>query len=90
MAEVVYLSPDEEIPDLGDDQRWLTIDASDDGRFFGSGGSFKDNGEWVGYGSLAENDGSLEEALRAAQGWAAKYDVPTIWVQLKPYSSDQA
>lgn len=87
MVEIVYLSPDEEMPDLGEDQRWLTIDATNDGRFFGSGGSFKDNGEWVGYGSLAEHDRSLEEALKAAQLWAARYDVPTIWVQLKPYGS---
>lgn len=87
MAEIVYLSPDEEMPDLGENQRWLTIDASDDGRFFGSGGSFRDNGEWVGYGSLSQHDGSLEEALKAAQQWAAKYHVPTIWVQPKPYDS---
>ena len=87
MAIVVHLSPDEEMPHQGDDQRWLTIEASDDGRFFGSGGSFKANGEWVGYGSLAENDGSLEVALAAAQQWAGKYDVPTIWVQPKPYGS---
>ena len=87
MADVIYLSHDEEMPDYGDDQRWLTIEASDDGRFFGSGGSFKANGEWVGYGSLAEDDLSLESALAAAQQWAEKYDVPTIWVQLKPDAS---
>lgn len=87
MANVVYLSLDEEMPDYGEDRRWFTIDASDDGRFSGTGGSFKANGEWVGYGSLAENDVSLESALAAAQQWAAKYDVPTIWIQLKPYGS---
>ena len=86
MADVIDLSHDEEMPDYGDDQRWLTIKASDDGRFFGSGGSFKANGEWVGYGSLTEDDLSLESALAAAQQWAEKYDVPTIWVQLKPYA----
>ncbi|WP_375390646.1 hypothetical protein [uncultured Sphingomonas sp.] len=87
MVAIIYLSPDEKMPDQGDDQRWLTIDASNDGRFFGSGGSFKANGEWVGYGSLAENDVSLKVALAAAQQWAAEYDVPTIWVQLKSYGS---
>lgn len=88
MADVVYLSPDEELPDLDEDQRWLTIEASDDGRFFGTGGSLKGNGEWVGYGSLATHDGSLETALAAAQQWAEKYHVPTIWVQLSPYGSE--
>jgi len=87
MADVIYLSPVEEMPDQGGDRCWLTIEASDDGRFFGSGGSFKANGEWVGYGSLAENDGCLETALAAAQQWAAKYYVPIIWVQLSPYGS---
>lgn len=83
MAEVIYLSPHEQTPDLGDDQRWLVVEASDDGRFFGTGSSRKADGEWVGYGSLAEDDVSLESALEAAQAWADKYLVPTIWVQLK-------
>jgi hypothetical protein len=82
MAEVVYLPPLEQMPDLGDDQRWLTVEASDDDRFFGSGGSWRANGEWVGYGSLAEDDASLEKAMAAAHAWAEKYGVPTIWVQL--------
>ncbi|HRD46905.1 MAG TPA: hypothetical protein PLF78_10530 [Caulobacter sp.] len=72
------------MPDLGDDERWLTVEASDDGRFFGTGGSWKADGEWVGYGSLAEDDVSFEKALEAAQAWAEKYQVPTIWVQLTP------
>jgi len=60
VAKIVTLSPDEEMPDeempgLGEDQRWLTIDASDVGRFFGPGGSFKDAGEWAGYVSLFAN-----------------------------------
>jgi len=84
MTSVIYLSPGEDMPDHGDDTRWLRIEASHDGWFFGSGGSFKANGDWVGYGSLAEDDVSLEAALAAAQRWAAKYDVPTIWIQLAP------
>ncbi len=48
MAEVIYLPPHEQMPDLGDDQRWLTVEASRDGRFFGAGGSWKADGEWVG------------------------------------------
>lgn len=87
MADVIYLSCDEDMPDHGDDQRWLIIEASDDGRFFGSGGSFKADGEWVGYGSLAESDLSLESALAVAQQWADKHDFPTIWVQPKPQGS---
>ena len=84
MAEVVYLPPDQQMPDIGDDQPWLTIEASPDGRFFGTGASSKADGAWVGYGSLAEDDVSLETALAAAQKWAAKYGVRTIWVQLTP------
>ncbi|GGB69883.1 hypothetical protein [Blastomonas aquatica] len=84
MADVIYLSPDEDMPDCGDEMRWLRIEASDDGRFFGSGGSSKANGDWVGYRSLAEDDISIEAALAAAQQWAAKYGVPIIWVQLAP------
>ena len=87
MAKVIYLKPDEVKPDYGDDMRWLEILASNDGRFFGSGGSWKPSGEWVGYGSLAENDVSWELALKAAHEWAVKYDVPTIWVQLDPNGS---
>ena len=84
MANLIYLPPQEQMPDLGDDQRWLTVEASDDGRFFGTGGSWKADGEAVFYGSLAEDDVSLGKALEAAQAWAAKYRVPTIWVQLTP------
>ena len=69
------------MPDSGDDMRWLLIHHSRDGRFFGSGGSWKDSGEWVGYGSLCEDDVSLEAALAAAQTWAEKYRVPTMWVE---------
>ena len=83
MANVVYLAPREEMPDVGDEGRWLIIDAYD-GKFLGTGGSWKRSGEWVGYGSLSENDVSLDAALAAALQWAAKYDVPTIWVQLEP------
>lgn len=84
MVEVIYLQPHEQMPDLGDDQRWLTVEAFNDCRFFGSGGSWKADGEWVGYGSLAQNDVSFEKALEAAQAWADKHQVPTIRVQLTP------
>ena len=83
VASVVYLGPGEEMPDVRDDGRWLIIEAND-GRFYGTGGSWKRSGEWVGYGSLSEYDVSLDAALTAAHQWAAKYDVPTFWVQLAP------
>jgi hypothetical protein len=83
MADVVYLSAGEEMPDHGDDEAWLIIEATTDGHFFGTGSSWKASGEWVGYRSLAEDDTSLETALDAAQLWAAKYNVVTIWVSLK-------
>ena len=84
LAKVIYLARGEEIPDFGDDQRWLTVEASDDGRFFGTGSSFRSSGEGVHYISLPENDVTLEGALAAAQEWATKYAVPAIWVQQTP------
>ena len=83
MAEIVHLPPEEDKP-AGADQPWLIIEASHDGKFFGSGQSWRANGEWVGYLSLVEDDVSLETALAAAQDWATKHAVPTIWVQLTP------
>jgi hypothetical protein len=83
VASVIYLAPGKEMPDVGDEGRWLIIEAND-GKFFGTGGSWKRSGEWVGYGSLSENDVSLDAALAAARQWAEKYDVPTIWIQLAP------
>jgi hypothetical protein len=87
VTDVVYLEPHEKMPDYGDDMRWLNIFASDDDRFFGSGGSYKANGASVIYCSLSEDDVSFEAALAAAQRWAVKYDVHTICVQLDPNGS---
>ncbi|GGB29451.1 hypothetical protein GCM10011380_18710 [Sphingomonas metalli] len=84
MAAIIYLSPGEQMQDCEYDEPWLLVEASDDGRFFGTGSAWKPNGEWVGYGSLPESDYSLTEALAAAQLWADRYSVPTIWVQLTP------
>lgn len=81
MAQVVYLAEGDEMPHLGEEARWIIIEHSGDGRFFGSGASWSETGEWVGYGSLSENDVSFEKALAAAQAWAEKYAVPTIWVE---------
>ena len=81
MAAIIYLSPGEQMPDRGTDEPWLIVEASDDGRFFGAGAAWKPGGEWIGYGSLPENDGTLADALAAAQHWATKYGVPTIWIQ---------
>ncbi|WP_140420597.1 hypothetical protein [Novosphingobium sp. B 225] len=83
MVDVVYLSPREPVPNVGDEGRWLVVEAVG-GQFYGSGGSWKQTGEWVGYGSLAEDDVSLETALAAAGAWAEKYGVTVIWVQLNP------
>ena len=83
VADVVYLAPGEATPDVGEEGRWLVIEADGD-KFHGSGGSWKRDGEWVGYGSLPRDDVSLDAALSAAQKWAGKYGVPTIWVQLEP------
>ena len=71
------------MPNVGDEGRWLIVEVQD-GKFYGSGGSWKATGEWVGYGSLAADDISLKAALAAAEEWAIKYEVPTVWVQLSP------
>ena len=84
MAAIIYFSSGEQMPDRADDEPWLIVEASDDGRFFGTGSAWKPSGEWVGYSSLAENDGTLSDALAAAQRWAKKYSVPTIWIQTTP------
>ena len=84
MAEVVYLAPGEEMPDGDDEAPWLTVEATKDGLFYGTGASRRPTGDWAGYRSLAEDDVSLEAALAAAQNWAAEFGVPTIWVQLQP------
>lgn len=81
MARLIYLQPGEELPQFDDEQPWLAVEASDDGRFFGTGAAWKPNGDAVFYGSLAEGDVSLETAVAAALHWATKYNVPTIWVQ---------
>ncbi|WP_299194488.1 hypothetical protein [uncultured Erythrobacter sp.] len=83
MAELVYLRPGEKMPDH-EEEPWLVIEASSDGRFFGTGASRRACGEWVGYGSLAEHVNSLKDALSAAQEWAEKYQVQTIWIQADP------
>ena len=81
MVAIIYLLPGEQMPDRGNDEPWVIVEASNDGRFLGSGAAWKPNGEWVGYGSLAENDSALDDAVAAAERWAAKYGVTTIWVQ---------
>ena len=85
MTEIIYLKPGEETPDIGDDQSWLFIEATDDGLFYGTGYSWKGNGEGLGYCSLPEDDVSLETALAPATEWAAEHGVPIIWVQVTPW-----
>jgi hypothetical protein len=82
MADVVYLNAGEVMPDPGDDAPWLTVEVASDGLFYGTGASTRPTGEGVYYRSLPEDDVSLDAALKAAQVWAARFNVPTIWVQL--------
>ena len=84
MVELIYLRPGEQMPDLADDEPWLAVDSSDDGRFFGTGYGFKPSGEGVFYVSLAESDVSLETAIAAATQWAGEKGVRRIWVQKTP------
>jgi hypothetical protein len=84
MVEIIYLPPGERMPDLTEDEPWLTVEASDDGRFFGTGYGHKPSGEGVFYVSLAESDTSLEAAIAAATHWASERGVRRIWVQRTP------
>ena len=86
MVEVTYLQPGEQLPHhLPDDEPWLTVEASDDGRFFGTGYGFKPSGEGVFYASLPESDVSLEAALAAATEWGRERGVRRIWVKTAPH-----
>ena len=81
MTEFIYLGPGEQMPELADNEPWLVVEASDDGRFFGTGYGRKPSGEEVFYASLVEDDVSLERALAAAMSWASERGVGRIWVQ---------
>jgi hypothetical protein len=81
MVKLIYLTPGERMPELPDHEPWLTVEASDDGRFFGSGYGLSQSGEGVFYVSSAESDLSLEAATAAARDWASERGVPRIWVQ---------
>ena len=89
MADVVYLKPGEQPPHFNDGELWITVEASDDGRFFGTGFGRKPSGEAVFYASIPEHDRDLATALTAAQEWAAAQAVPCIWVQTTPWESDE-
>ena len=90
MAEIVYLKPHKEPPIFGNEERWLLVEANNDGGFYGSGWSRKPDGESVFYGSLSENDVNLEKALAAAEAWAEKYSVTKIWVQREPWLKNES
>lgn len=84
VTAIIYLSPSEQMPEHGEDDSWLIVEASDDDRFFGTGVASRPSGEWLLYCSLPEDDSTLADALTAAERWAADHSVPTIWVQTTP------
>ena len=84
MVELIYMSPGEQMPEVADDEPWLTVEASDDGRFFGSGYGRNPSGKGVFYVSLSGDDVSLEAAIAAATKWADERGVSRIWVQTTP------
>lgn len=84
MVELVHLAPGEQLPTLPNEEPWLIVEASDDGRFYGTGYGRKPSGEDVFYISSAENDEILETAIAAATTWAEKRSVPRIWIQTTP------
>ncbi|MCC2981117.1 hypothetical protein [Sphingomonas sp. IC4-52] len=72
------------MPPFPDGEPWLLVEASDDGRFFGTGCGRTPGGDDVFYISAVENDGHLEEAINAATAWAEKRGVPRIWIKATP------
>jgi hypothetical protein len=84
MVELRYLSVGKKMPETAGDEPWLIIEASFDGRFFGSGWGRKLSGENVFYFSRSEDDVSLETAISAATKWAGEHSVTCIWVQTTP------
>lgn len=72
------------MPELPEDEPWLVLEASDDGRFFGTGHGRNPSGAGEFYVSLAESDISLEAAIAAATDWASERGVRRIWVQTTP------
>ncbi|WP_126494680.1 MULTISPECIES: hypothetical protein [Sphingosinicella] len=84
MVQYRYLSAGETMPEMADDELWLEIEASFDGRFFGTGCGRKLSGESVFYISLPEDDVNLKTALSAATKWAGEHGVTCIWVQTTP------
>jgi hypothetical protein len=84
MVELVYLAAGKQMPELSGDEPWLTVEASDDGRFFGTGWGRTPSGDTVFYASLPHEDESLEAALAAAKQWASERGVPRIWVRITP------
>lgn len=81
MVEIVHLAHGEMMPDMPAGEPWVTVEASDDGRFFGTGYGRKPTGESVFYASLPETDVSFDAALAAAKEWAVSHGVRRIWVQ---------
>lgn len=84
MVEIVYLEPGERPPEPPMEGPWLTVGASDDGRFYGTGCGRKPSGDEVFYVSLAESDTTLETAIVAATNWARERGVARIWVHTTP------
>jgi hypothetical protein len=86
LVEIVRLEPGQELPDVPDDQPWLAVEASDDGRFVGTGWGYKSGGECVFYISLANSDLSLEAAVEAAVSWGSEHGVDRVWLKTDPAS----
>ena len=84
MVKIFYLPPGEQTPEVSDDEPWLVVEASDDGRFFGSGWGRQSSGESVFYVSPATSDANLDAAIAAATEWAVERGVSRIWVQTTP------
>lgn len=84
MIELIYLAPGERPPELLSGELWLTIEASNDGRFVGTGLGRETSGENVAYNSLVPSNLTLMAAIGAATDWANNREVPHIWVQTTP------
>ncbi len=75
---VVYLSPDESLPEGR--PPYLVIERDPDGSFAGVGHGLSDRGDEEIY---SEDFVNLDDALKSACAWAVKHKIDTVHVRLK-------
>lgn len=84
MVEIRYLQPGRSPPAVSAGEPWLDLYAKTTDAFFGKGAAGVPGGSAVWFEVSWEGALPLEECLRAAQDWAERHGVKTIWIQPAP------